>query len=203
MAIVINGSGTVTGLAVGGLPDGTVDSGTIATGTIVDADINASAAIAGSKLTGVGKVLQVANTKDGALATTTTLMTLNAVPQNTEGAQFISLSFTPTSATSILIIEVGIGYRSYSSDTNIITALFQDAIAGALSSVADYGDTSANCRGQDFFSHKMIAGTTSTISFKVRAGGTDTGTYTFNGIATTNYLGGTAASHITITEIKA
>ena len=39
MAIVINGSGTVTGLSVGGLPDGTVDSGTIATGTIVDADV--------------------------------------------------------------------------------------------------------------------------------------------------------------------
>ena len=30
MAIVINGSGTVTGLAVGGLPDLTVDSGTLA-----------------------------------------------------------------------------------------------------------------------------------------------------------------------------
>jgi hypothetical protein len=27
MSIVINGSGTVTGLAVGGLPDGTVDAG--------------------------------------------------------------------------------------------------------------------------------------------------------------------------------
>jgi len=49
MAIVINGSGTVTGLAVGGLPDGTVDSGTIATGTIVDADV---ANVAASKLTG-------------------------------------------------------------------------------------------------------------------------------------------------------
>jgi len=30
MAVVINGSGTVTGLAVGGLPDGIVDSGTLA-----------------------------------------------------------------------------------------------------------------------------------------------------------------------------
>ena len=45
MSIVINGSGTVTGLAVGGLPDGTVDSDTIATGTIVDADV---ANVAGS-----------------------------------------------------------------------------------------------------------------------------------------------------------
>jgi len=70
MAIVINGSGTVTGLSVGGLPDGTVDSdtlassavteaklannavvtGKIADGTIANADINSSAAIDTSKL---------------------------------------------------------------------------------------------------------------------------------------------------------
>jgi hypothetical protein len=59
MAIVINGSGTVTGLAVGGLPDGTVDADTLAAnsvvtgkitdGTILNADINASADIASSK----------------------------------------------------------------------------------------------------------------------------------------------------------
>jgi len=34
MAITINGSGTVTGLSVGGLPDGTVDSGTLATDSV-------------------------------------------------------------------------------------------------------------------------------------------------------------------------
>jgi len=34
MAIVINGSGTVTGLSVGGLPDGTVDAGTLATNSV-------------------------------------------------------------------------------------------------------------------------------------------------------------------------
>ena len=58
MAIVINGSGTVTGLAVGGLPDGTVDSGTIATGTIVDADV---ANVAASKLTGALPAISAAN----------------------------------------------------------------------------------------------------------------------------------------------
>ena len=39
MAIVINGSGTVTGLAVGGLPDGTVDAGTLATNSVDSAEI--------------------------------------------------------------------------------------------------------------------------------------------------------------------
>jgi len=39
MAVVINGSGTVTGLAVGGLPDGTVDAGTLATDSVTAAKI--------------------------------------------------------------------------------------------------------------------------------------------------------------------
>ena len=42
MAIVINGSGTVTGLSVGGLPDGTVDEGTLATDSVTAAKIPAS-----------------------------------------------------------------------------------------------------------------------------------------------------------------
>ena len=59
MAIVINGSGTVTGLAVGGLPDGTVDAGTLATNSVdsaelIDGAVDNShiAALAASKLTG-------------------------------------------------------------------------------------------------------------------------------------------------------
>ena len=62
MPITINGSGTVTGITAGGLPDGVittddiaadaVTSAKIASGAIVDSDVNASAAIADSKLTG-------------------------------------------------------------------------------------------------------------------------------------------------------
>ncbi len=62
MAITIDGSGTITGISAGGLPDGVittddiaadaVTSAKIASGAIVDADVNASAAIADSKLTG-------------------------------------------------------------------------------------------------------------------------------------------------------
>ena len=77
MAIVINGSGTVTGISVGGLPDGIVDAGTLATnsvdsaelidGSIDNSHIDAMAAskltgalpaIDGSSLTGVSSVTQ-------------------------------------------------------------------------------------------------------------------------------------------------
>ena len=55
MAIVINGSGTVTGLAVGGLPDGTVDDGTVASGIASSKLTGALPAISGASLTGVSK----------------------------------------------------------------------------------------------------------------------------------------------------
>ena len=57
MAITINGSGTVTGLSVGGLPDGTVDSGTLATDSVTAAKLEASA-ITGADLP-AGSVIQV------------------------------------------------------------------------------------------------------------------------------------------------
>jgi hypothetical protein len=59
MAIVINGSGTVTGISVGGLPDGIVDAGTLATDSVDSAELidgavdnSHMAAMAASKLTG-------------------------------------------------------------------------------------------------------------------------------------------------------
>ena len=62
MAIIINGSGTVTGLSVGGLPDGTVDAGTLATDSVTSAKILDATIASGdlaSGVAGAGKVLQV------------------------------------------------------------------------------------------------------------------------------------------------
>jgi len=68
MAIVINGSGTVTGLAVGGLPDGTVDAGTLATNSVDSAELIDGAVddshigtLAASKLTGALPAISAAN----------------------------------------------------------------------------------------------------------------------------------------------
>mgnify|MGYP001568937048 CR=1 FL=1 len=54
MAIVINGSGTVTGLAVGGLPDGTVDAGTLATDSVDSAELIDGAIDTSHLASGVG-----------------------------------------------------------------------------------------------------------------------------------------------------
>ena len=68
MPIAVNGSGTITGISVGGLPDG-----------IVDADMLASNAVTAGKLaSGVGgKILQyVHDTKTDVTSFTTTTATV-------------------------------------------------------------------------------------------------------------------------------
>ena len=137
MAIVINGSGTVTGLAVGGLPDGTVDAGTLATdsvvtgkiadGTIANADI---ADLAASKLTGALPAISAANLT-GIPAPTTAQMPAGSVLQvvntnygtetSSTSATFadtgITLTITPTSANSKILVLVNIT-GCFSSVTN-------------------------------------------------------------------------------------
>jgi hypothetical protein len=77
----------------------------ITDGTIVNADINASAAIAGTKLTGAGKVLQVITATDSTERSTSS--TSFATASNT-----LSLSITPSSASNkIFIIVSGCGYN--------------------------------------------------------------------------------------------
>ena len=70
MAIVINGSGTVTGISVGGLPDGTVDAGTVAADVATQAELDAKTdatklPLAGGTLTG-----NLAFSSDGEISST-------------------------------------------------------------------------------------------------------------------------------------
>jgi len=64
MAIVINGSGTVTGLAVGGLPDGTVDAGTLAANSVDSAQLIDGAIDAAHLASGVAGI-QLAGSSSG------------------------------------------------------------------------------------------------------------------------------------------
>ena len=52
MPISIAGSGTITGISAGGLPDDCITTAEIAAGAVTDAKVNASAAIADTKLSG-------------------------------------------------------------------------------------------------------------------------------------------------------
>ncbi len=69
MAIVINGSGTVTGLSVGGLPDGTVDAGTLATNSVDSAELIDGAVDSSHLASGVGGVAGISSSADATAMT--------------------------------------------------------------------------------------------------------------------------------------
>lgn len=146
-------------------------------------------------------VQQVVSTITGAVATGTTIIPFDdTVPQNTEGDQYMSLSITPKSATSNLVIEVVWNGATTGTFNDMIVALFQDSTASALAATmaANYS-TSANI--QVVLRYVMTSGTTSPTTFKVRAGYGGAGTTTFNGGGGNRLLGGVMASSIVITEI--
>lgn len=160
----------------------------------------AAAALAGNvKL--AGDVVQVVAARTGAVGTTSTVMPFDdTVPQITEGAEFLTASITPTSATNKLLIQA-VFNGSCSTTSYITAALFQDATATALVAASKYG--ASGTYEQVVLSVLVDAGTTSATTIRLRAGQHTAGTMTMNGDGGARRLGGSMATTITITEIKA
>ena len=147
-----------------------------------------------------GRIVQVVNTQTGTASSGTTIIPEDdTIPQNNEGDEYMTLAITPKNTANKLKIDVVLN-GSVGGTRIAIVALFQDAIADAL---AAFGYRVENTINGTSFTHFMTAGTTSSITFKVRAGPTTAGTFGFNGISGTAIMGGVAASSITITEILA
>lgn len=165
---------------------------------------NLSAITLGSGLSMSGTTLnaiQVVGNQTGAVATGTTQIPFDdTIPQNTEGDQYLTQSITPRSAASTLLIEVVL-LVSVSSTNQVTVALFQDSTASALAAVGNYVATTSNAIDTVILRHRMTSGTTSAITFNVRAGLSGAGTLTVNGAGGTRRYGGVAVSSINIKEI--
>lgn len=143
----------------------------------------------------------ISNTVTAVATGTTVLPHDDTIPQNTEGDQYMSLSITPKSATSKLIIDVTWN-GSYSINSQVTAALFQDTTANALAAVSSEVITGNQTMLNLKIQYVMTSNTTSATTFKVRAGGTGIGsTTTFNGRNGARIMGGVMTSSIIITEI--
>ena len=147
------------------------------------------------------RLVQVVNALDGAVATgTTNAVADNTIPQNTEGDEYMTLAITPTNTNNKLLIQV-VGNFAINAADNLVMALFQDSTANALAAV-QWFNAGANHSQQINLNHFMTAGTTSSTTFKIRAGETGSNTVTFNGAGGTRVFGGNGSSSITISEIR-
>ncbi len=151
-------------------------------------------------------VVQAVNKTSGAMGaelgtTSTVVMVLDdTIPQNTEGAEYLTLSITPKDAANILKIDIVLMIAS-TAITSYIMALFQDSTVNALAAIS-HQKNNTNAHSVLTMSHWMTAGTTSSTTFKVRANGSAAATYTVNGVGGVRDFGGVASSSITITEIQ-
>lgn len=147
----------------------------------------------------VGKVVQIVRVQSGALATgTLTIPYDDTIPQITEGNEFMTLAITPTATTNILKIDV-VGNGGIGNDgSHWMVALFVGTTANALAADAAHNDISSMMNVK--FTHFVLAGVTSELTFRVRIGGNEAGTTTFNGGAGARRFGGVSSSSITITE---
>ena len=150
-----------------------------------------------------GATIQEVHTATGAVATGSTLMPLDdTIPQITEGDQYLSQAITPTNSSNKLLIEVeAILSSGFAGAIILIGALFQDSTSSAISASFEHS-AAANSPVKISIRYEMVAGTTSSTTFKFRAGIAAAGVTTLNGQSAARLMGGVANSFIRITEFK-
>jgi|15BtaG_2_1085339.scaffolds.fasta_scaffold18989_2 hypothetical protein len=227
MAVVINGSGTVTGLAVGGLPDGIVDSGTLATNSVDSAELidgavddSHMAAMAASKLTGAlpaidgasltgittGKVLQVVSVEKSDTFSTSSTSFVDITG--------LSVAITPSATSSKILVLADVGIASGTDGYTQNVRLRRDSTSIAI------GDASSNrvqSTGNHAIGHSIYfihsvgvnvldtPATTSSVTYKFQLVAEAASTAYVNrpGNNNDNSYAARTASHITLMEIGA
>lgn len=147
---------------------------------------------------GVGSVVQVVTAQTQTKASTATTIPGDAtIPQNTEGAELLTATITPTNSSNKLIISFSAPFGT-SSDL-ITVAVFQDSTANALASYSGYVISGV----MEIISGEYVktAGTTSATTFKIRYGANSSTCYALQE-TTGDDRGGTTTAVLKITEVK-
>jgi hypothetical protein len=150
---------------------------------------------------GGGKVAQVVVAKTSTpVSTTSQIPTDNTIPQQTEGAEFLTATITPTNASSTLIIE----FRSWGTNNtncNLSVALFRDSTANAIQ-VTTVTNSVSNHNVPTILLATVSAGSTATTTFKIRFGpNVATTSFMLRSNSVASFFGGSDSAILTITEI--
>jgi len=175
MSIVINGTGSISGISVGGLPDSIVDAGTLATNSVTAAKLEVSA------ITGVdlptGSVLQVVS------VTKTDTFTYSASSISYADVTGLAAAITPTSSSSKILVQVNINFSNNKRYSAAIllrgsTQIGKGTAVGNRPSVSVSNGTNQNETNEEYimrnssFSFLDSPSTTNATTYKVQVGNT-------------------------------
>ncbi len=151
-----------------------------------------------------GQVVGWKRSEDGAVNTTTTaLPNDDTIPQNTEGGQFLTTSYTPSSAANLLNVSMQMNLAHATTGIQMGMALFRDSTANALAAVQGRHTAGLTLNVPYNINHSVIAGATTSTTFNGRGGGDTGATVTFNGVGGGRLFGGVMNSYIEVREIMA
>lgn len=147
-----------------------------------------------------GDVVQVRNSSTGAYATGTNNFSVNdSIPTNTVGNEFQTITITPTSKANRIIVEGRSNLAYYATSGYVSAALFQDSTSNALAAVTK--NYTQNAVSTLILNYAGQVNTTSSTTFKIRAGGNNASTVSLNGLFLTGrQFGGVFLSSMTATE---
>jgi hypothetical protein len=224
-ATLSDGAVTTAKLADGALSADTTGRAKMADGFLTAAKLNASQDWSALTLTGNPAVTwtgainfsgaaftpppgmlvqQVYNSTATASTITAVIPEDDTIPQNTEGTEVLTLAITPKSATNILEIEILVPFslNIFGPSSPAVALLFQDSTANALAVTAQLL-TDSGRMSQVLLRHRMVAGTASDTTFKLRVGTNSGATLTINGTNGTRQYGGMSRVQFFIKEITA
>ncbi|MDI1228371.1 MAG: hypothetical protein PSY14_11860 [bacterium] len=123
----------------------------------------------------------------------------DSIPQSSEGTEILTVSITPTSASSTIEIDFR-AMGSAAGTASLIAALFKDSGANALAASAGVAG-SVTLPGPLGLIYQESAGSTSARTYKIRVGA-NTGTCRLNGTTSARLYGGASAAMLVVREIK-
>jgi len=157
----------------------------------------------GAAVAGGGKILQVVHTNFPTHATgSTTMPKDDTVPQITEGNEFMTQAITPTAADSTLHVIVSVNIGESAGAQAIVYGLFRDSTANAVTS-GWMEDNTGNNYHSLVIHHEESAASTSSTTFKFRAGPETSAAARMNGNDASFDHGANFSSSMTIMEISA
>ena len=183
-------------LAQSGAANGQVPGWSSAAGMWVPTTVSAgSGSGGGGYATGVRQIVVASLTTR--VTTTTQFVFGSSPPTNTQGAEALTASITPQSATSFLHVTVNALSGITSPAQSVCHAIYRDSAAAVGATITWLSTNTA----ADAISFTAIVPSTSTASttFKYRFGPAGASTAVLNG-ASTQYFGSAASTRITIIE---
>lgn len=147
-----------------------------------------------------GVEIQRRRSSTAAVATGMTVVPYDdTIPQNTEGDQYMTIGITATSACNLISVKAQ-GVFANTAVCEIIGAIFRDSGTDAIAAAMFYQGV-VSTPLTVLVDHLVLAATTASSTFNLRAGGHLAGTTTFNGGAGARKMGGVMNSFMEVCEI--